>query len=105
MRWIISGTTALWKISNQNETDSSQSLLKSKPSNTQRDVKESKMDKSKKESEIFSDEIVCWKPWYHIWPKDGGSRFNSSPVYNAGGKYCVKIFWMVSFLLKKFQQR
>ena len=98
MRWIISGTTALWKLSNHHETESSQHLLKAKPSYTQRDAKESKLDKLKKESEIFTDDVMCWKPWYHIWPKEASTRFNSSPVYNAGGKYCVKIFWMVSFL-------
>ncbi len=97
MRWIISGVSALWKVQNQTDHDSHQNncSLKPKQSRDQRDTKDSKMDKGKKESEIFTDELSSWKPWFHIWPKES-NRFNAAPTYNAGGKYCVKIFWMVS---------
>eukprot|EP00794_Sanderia_malayensis_P000438 gene438-1079_t len=91
MRWIISGVTALYKIQNPAEQESSQSsfALKPKPS---KEPRETKQEKNKKESEVFYEEII-WKPWYHIWPKDN-NKFNAVPNYNPGGKYCVKIFWM-----------
>ena len=95
MRWIISAISELWKIFNtQHEPESNHNLLKSKPSK-EKETKESKTDKMKKESEIFGDELSCWKPWHHIWPKDLSGRHTSVPLYNSGGKYCLKIFWMV----------
>ena len=97
MRWIIAGISTLAKLLNQAESDSTCNMLKTKSSKEQRDTKESKIDKLKKESEIFNDELSGWKPWHHIWPKDPSSRFTSAPLYNPGGKYCLKIFWMVSF--------
>ncbi|XP_065057122.1 androglobin-like isoform X2 [Rhopilema esculentum] len=94
MRWIIAGISTLAKLLNQAECDSTCNMLKTKSSKEQRDTKESKIDKLKKESEIFNDELSGWKPWHHIWPKDPSSRYTSAPLYNPGGKYCLKIFWM-----------
>ena len=95
MRWIIAAITTLSKTNRQVDAESSFLLLKTKPSKDQKDIKESKMEKMKKESDIFADDMIAWKPWHHIWPKEQIGRFPLAPAYNPGGKYCVKIFWMV----------
>lgn len=95
MRWIISAISTISKSYGHVEADSSYSLLKTKPSKEQRDAKESKYDKTKKESDISTDEMSGWRPWHHVWPKDANCRYPLVPLYNPGGKYCVKIFWMV----------
>lgn len=41
---------------------------------------------------------VGWKPWSHIFSTSGSDH--ALPPYNAHGKYCVKLHWMVSL---KFQ--
>ena len=38
-----------------------------------------------------------WRPWYQLWPKEGG-KGSFVPSYNPQGKYAVKLFWMVSVL-------
>lgn len=96
MRWIIAAITALSKSCGHLETDSSCTVLKAKASKEQRDTKDSKTDKGKKENEGCTDDMSGWKPWHHIWPKDPNSRYPLAPLYNPGGKYCLKIFWMVS---------
>ena len=95
MRWIIAAVATLSQSSRQAETESCL-LLKTKASKDQKDIKESKNEKIKKESDIFTDEMISWRPWHHIWPKDPNARYALTPTYNPGGKYCLKIFWMVS---------
>ena len=60
-----------------------------------KDVKDGKAEKDKdKDKEKEKDgqlEDNYWKPWIHIWPKE---KMKGS-VYNPGGKYCVKIYWLV----------
>lgn len=67
-----------------------------------KDVKESnKGDKEKdkekdkdRDKDVFLEDNI-WKFWGYIWLKEkikGSFLF----VYNFGGKYCVRIFWMVS---------
>ena len=87
MRLIISQITNLWKLP-----------IKVEPvGEIKKDVKEGKADKDKdkdKEKEKDKDgqaEDNYWKPWSHIWPKEK----SKGCVYNPGGKYCVRIYWMV----------
>jgi len=94
MRWIISAFTILSKLNRQADGESACLLLKSKPSKDQKDIKDAKNEKLKKESEVFTDEMIGWKPWHHIWPKEQNARYPLTPMYNPGGKYCLKIFWM-----------
>ena len=98
MRWIISAFTILSKLNRQADGESACLLLKSKPSKDQKDIKDAKNEKLKKESEVFTDEMIGWKPWHHIWPKEQNARYPLTPMYNPGGKYCLKIFWMVRHL-------
>lgn len=55
--------------------------------------KESK-DKEKEKDKDALVEDNTWKPWGHIWPKDK-NKCSALPIYNPGGKYCVRIFWLV----------
>ena len=58
-------------------------------------------EKDKERGEKDKDALLednTWKPWNHIWPKEK-TKGSSLPVYNPGGKYCVRIFWMVSVQL------
>jgi len=63
MRWIISAFTILSKLNRQADGESACLLLKSKPSKDQKDIKDAKNEKLKKESEVFTDEMIGWKPW------------------------------------------
>ena len=55
--------------------------------------KDKEKDKEKEKEPLVEDNT--WKPWGHIWPKEK-TKGSPLPVYNPGGKYCVRIFWMVS---------
>lgn len=46
--------------------------------------------------DVAASEDSVWKPWQHIWPKEK-SKNGVYPVYNTGGKYVVKIYWMVGW--------
>ncbi|CAB3995944.1 androglobin-like isoform X3 [Paramuricea clavata] len=43
--------------------------------------------------DVVQNEDSIWKPWQHIWPKEK-SKNGVYPMYNTGGKYVVKIYWM-----------
>ena len=44
---------------------------------------------------------VGWKPWSHIFSTNTSGINQAPPPYNAHGKYCVKLHWMVSLILQK----
>merc|ERR1712048_570219 len=81
----ISSISSLWQYLPPDAPDSVASNLKVKPSG--RDTKDIKKDLNKKDVE---EEVLPWKPWQLIWPKDNLKQ----PTHNAGGKYAVKLFWM-----------
>ena len=83
LRWIIGQVTCLWK-----------QHFKVEPTEVKntKDAKES--NKGDKDKEKDKDKDNTWKPWGHIWPKEK-TKGSPLPVYNPGGKYCVRIFWMV----------
>ena len=56
--------------------------------------KDKDKDKDKEKDKDALAEDNTWKPWGHIWPKEK-TKCSALPVYNPGGKYCVRIFWMV----------
>ena len=69
-------------------------LAKLKPKIESIEARSSKEAKDKDKAEIVPNEELIWKPWQHIWPKEKNKN-GVYPVYNPGGKYVVKIFWMV----------
>ena len=40
-----------------------------------------------------SESAVAWRPWEHIQPHPKGTP---APQFNPSGKYCVRLYWMVS---------
>ena len=38
-------------------------------------------------------DAVAWRPWEHIQPHPKGTP---APQVNPSGKYCVRLYWMVS---------
>ena len=91
LRWIIAQITSLWKLHFKVDIPE----VKSKDA---KDGKEKDKDKDKeKEKEKEKDAIIedsYWKPWGHIWPKEK-TKGSAMPIYNPGGKYCIKVFWLV----------
>ena len=55
--------------------------------------KEKDKDREKDRDALLEDNT--WKHWGHMWTKEK-TKGSPLPVYNPGGKYCVRIFWMVS---------
>ena len=43
----------------------------------------------------FEQVYPTWCPWDHIHPHPKGGGY-TPPMYNPGGKYCVRLHWMVS---------
>ncbi|EDV24483.1 uncharacterized protein TRIADDRAFT_56318 [Trichoplax adhaerens] len=70
MRWIICQLSTLWKIQNASfsETEMSQPL----------------------------NVPGTWRPWEFIYPREK-SKTSHMPIYNPGGKYCIKLFWLGSW--------
>lgn len=95
MRWIISQITSLWKLHFKIDLPE----VKTKETKDTKDKdkdkdKEKDKDKDKEKDGMVEDNY--WKPWGHIWPKEKTSAKGSAlPVYNPGGKYCVRIYWLV----------
>lgn len=74
MRCIIADLTNLFKLKPNMDTIEARYV---------KDVKD-----------VAQNEDCIWKPWQHIWPKEK-SKNGVYPVYNTGGKYVVKIYWLV----------
>ncbi|XP_016391736.1 androglobin-like [Sinocyclocheilus rhinocerous] len=68
MRWVISELYILWKVCNTGE------------------------------EKAISTEIVpnLWKPWEHIYSLCKAVK-DHMPLYNAYGKYVIKLYWMGSW--------
>ncbi|XP_028410021.1 androglobin-like isoform X2 [Dendronephthya gigantea] len=73
MRCIIAEITNLYKLKPNMDTIESRYV---------KDVKD-----------VPQGDDGVWKPWQHIWPKEK-SKNGVCPVYNTGGKYAVKVYWM-----------
>ena len=69
MRWIICQLSTLWKIQNASFTEAEMSQPLNVPG--------------------------TWRPWEFIYPREK-SKTSHMPIYNPGGKYCIKLFWLVS---------
>ncbi|XP_018412862.1 PREDICTED: androglobin [Nanorana parkeri] len=67
MRWIISEVSTVWRIYNENLTDS-----KAAPADLA---------------------TLAWKPWEHIYALCKAVK-GHMPLYNSYGKYIVKLYWM-----------
>ena len=42
---------------------------------------------------------VAWRPWEHIQPHPKGTP---APQVNPSGKYCVRLYWMVSMIIIEY---
>ncbi|XP_056423285.1 androglobin isoform X2 [Hyla sarda] len=67
MRWIISEVSAVWRIYNENLTDS--------------------------KATSAEPPVLAWKPWEHIYALCKAVK-GHMPLYNSYGKYIVKLYWM-----------
>lgn len=77
MRWIISQITNLYKITvNTGETDLSNTMGMS-----------------------TGGANHTWKPWDHIFALCRVGKGPHQPQYNPHGKYIVKLYWLVSFVI------
>ena len=94
LRWIIGQVTCLWKQHFKVEPTEVKNTKDAKESNKGDKDKEKDKDKDKDKDRDALVEDNTWKPWGHIWPKEK-TKGSPLPVYNPGGKYCVRIFWMV----------
>ena len=91
----------LWKLHFKVEPIEIKTTKDMKESNKGDKDKEKDKDKDKEREKDAQVEDNTWKPWGHIWPKEK-TKGNALPVYNPGGKYCVRIFWMVSSHTRHF---
>lgn len=92
LRWIIGQVTCLWKQHFKVDLVEVKVAKETKETNKGERDKESK-DKEKEKDKDALVEDNTWKPWGHIWPKDK-NKCSALPIYNPGGKYCVRIFWL-----------
>ncbi|XP_048577844.1 androglobin isoform X3 [Nematostella vectensis] len=96
LRWIIAQVTCLWKMHFKIEIP--EVKTKDTKEGKEKDKDKEKEKEKEKQSEA-SQEDNTWKPWSHIWPKEKSQekvkeKATAIPVYNPGGKYCVKVYWM-----------
>ncbi|XP_068698412.1 androglobin-like isoform X1 [Montipora foliosa] len=91
LRWIIGQVTCLWKQHFKVDPVEVRGTKDAKESNKGDKDKDKDKDKEKDKDALAEDNT--WKPWGHIWPKEK-TKCSALPVYNPGGKYCVRIFWM-----------
>ena len=82
IRYIISQMTALWEMSTVKNVE------KIEPSTTALVPGE--------------DNSHTWKPWEHIYALCKAGKGPHMPMYNAHGKYVVRLYWMVSFYFYRF---
>lgn len=86
MRTITSQICALWNLSEVKFTDASSSPVPLDPSNLQ--------------ESMFTH---SWRPWEHIYalgkPPGKGTSTINQPQYNVYGKYVVKLFFLVRFMV------
>ena len=100
LRCIIGQVMCLWKLHFKVDpietVKGAKDTKESNKADKERD-KEKDKDRGEKDKDALLEDNT-WKPWNHIWPKEK-TKGSPLPVYNPGGKYCVRIFWMVSILL------
>ncbi|XP_078372473.1 androglobin-like isoform X6 [Oculina patagonica] len=94
LRWIIGQVTCLWKqhfkVEPVETVKGTKDMKESNKGDKEKD-KEKDKDREKDKDALLEDNT--WKPWGHIWPKEK-TKGSPLPVYNPGGKYCVRLFWM-----------
>ena len=88
MLWIISQLTALWNVRSQLAAGGLGQTVAAISS-----VNPSSMSGSDNNDTSTSQH---WKPWEHIYPQSKGQ---SLPSYNPAGKYCVRLHWMVGYII------
>ena len=71
MCWVISQLITLWHVRHELSVDHA-------------------------DTGVGGDSALLWAPWDHIHPQSKGSP---TPLFNVTGKYCVRLYWMVSELL------
>ncbi|XP_015772196.1 PREDICTED: androglobin-like [Acropora digitifera] len=91
LRWIIGQVTCLWKQHFKVDLVEVKGAKETKETNKGERDKEKDKEKEKDKDALVEDNT--WKPWGHIWPKDK-NKCSALPIYNPGGKYCVRIFWL-----------
>ncbi|XP_041351984.1 androglobin-like isoform X2 [Gigantopelta aegis] len=74
MRYIISEITALWEMSTVKTPE--------------------KTDPSATVMVPVEDNSHTWKPWEHIYALCKAGKGPHMPMYNAHGKYVVRLYWM-----------
>lgn len=95
LRCIIGQVMCLWKLHFKVDpietVKGAKDTKESNKADKERD-KEKDKDRGEKDKDALLEDNT-WKPWNHIWPKEK-TKGSPLPVYNPGGKYCVRIFWM-----------